>query len=95
MSTMATTPNLPTPAHSVNGISQNDVTMTDDSPQKRKRSIDDTGDRDQKKMYLEDGYKLGIDDLHRDVGQKYLLCQSRKAPLAALFLRLISGPSSG
>lgn len=86
-STMATTPALPTPAHSVNGISQHDVVMTDDTPQKRKRSIDDTGDRDQKKMFLEE-YKLGIDDLHRDVGQKYLLCQARKAPSAALFLRL-------
>lgn len=50
--------------------------MSDESPQKRKRPIDDTGDRDQKKMYLEDGYKLGIDDLHRDVGPKYLLCQA-------------------
>ncbi|KAH8177401.1 rox3 mediator complex subunit domain-containing protein [Sarocladium implicatum] len=74
-STMATTPALPTPAHSVNGISQHDVVMTEDTPQKRKRSIDDTGDRDQKKMFLEE-YKLGIDDLHRDVGQKYLLCQA-------------------
>lgn len=80
MTTMASTPALPTPAHSVNGISQNDVVMTDESPQKRKRSMDDTGDRDQKKMYLEE-YKLGIDDLHRDVGTKYLLCQ---APHAAL-----------
>jgi hypothetical protein len=40
-------------------------------------------------MFLEE-YKLGIDDLHRDVGQKYLLCQARKAPSAALFIRLCS-----
>ena len=72
---------LPTPAHSVNGSSsQLDSIMTDDSPHhKRKRSPEDTGDRDQKKLHLEDS-KLGIEDLHLDVGEKYLLCQTRKAP---------------
>lgn len=77
---------LPTPAHSVNGTSQNDVTMSDESPQKRKRAADDSGDRDLKKMNLE-GHKLDISELHRDVGSKYLLCQSRKAPFAAHFRR--------
>lgn len=61
--------------------------MSDDSPHKRKRSLDDTGDRDQKKMHLEDS-RLGIEDLHLDVGEKYLLCKTRKAPSADLFLFL-------
>ncbi|OAA40363.1 Mediator of RNA polymerase II transcription subunit 19 [Metarhizium rileyi] len=52
--------------------------MADDSPHgKRKRSLGDVGDsdRDQKKMHLEDG-RLGIEDLHLDVGEKYLLCRT-------------------
>jgi hypothetical protein len=53
--------------------------MGEDSPQKRKREVDDVGDRLQKKVHVEDR-KLGIDDLHLDVGQKYLLCRTRKAP---------------
>ncbi|KAF7554740.1 hypothetical protein G7046_g6737 [Stylonectria norvegica] len=74
MATTATT--LPTPAHSVNGsASQLDAAMPDDSPQKRKRSLDDMGDREQKKVHLEES-KLGIEDLHLDVGKKYLLCQT-------------------
>ncbi|KFA54829.1 hypothetical protein S40293_00799 [Stachybotrys chartarum IBT 40293] len=72
--TSATT--LPTPAHSVNGASfQPDVAMTDDTPNKRKRALDDNGDRSHKKPHLEER-KLGIDDLHCDVGVKYLLCQT-------------------
>ncbi|CAM1508267.1 Fc.00g051150.m01.CDS01 [Cosmosporella sp. VM-42] len=72
----ATATTLPTPAHSVNGSSsQLDIVMADDSPQKRKRSVDDTGDREQKKVHLEES-KLGIEDLHLDVGKKYLLCQT-------------------
>lgn len=75
---------LPTPAHSVNGCSsQPDVALTDESPHKRKRALDDVGDRDQKKMHLEDR-KLGIEDLHLDVGEKYLLCQTRKTALSFL-----------
>ncbi|KAF4978657.1 hypothetical protein FZEAL_5000 [Fusarium zealandicum] len=74
MTASATT--LPTPAHSVSGsASQHDVVMADDSPQKRKRSLDDTGDREQKKVHVEES-KLGIEDLHLDVGKKYLLCQT-------------------
>ncbi|KAK8929518.1 Mediator of RNA polymerase II transcription subunit 19 [Metarhizium anisopliae] len=51
--------------------------MSDDSPHKRKRSLGDTGDRDrdQKKMHLGDS-RLGIEDLHLDVGEKYLLCRT-------------------
>jgi hypothetical protein len=57
--------------------------MADESPNKRKRTLDDLGDRDHKKLHLEES-KPGIEDLHRDVGEKYLLCQTRKAPSAAL-----------
>ncbi|TPX08159.1 uncharacterized protein E0L32_001734 [Thyridium curvatum] len=75
---------LPTPAHSVNGSSlpaetPHDVTMGDDSPQKRKRALDDLGDREQKKVHIEDR-RLGIKDLHQDVGEKYLLCQTPLTP---------------
>ncbi|KAK5993402.1 Mediator of RNA polymerase II transcription subunit 19 [Cladobotryum mycophilum] len=68
---------LPTPAHSVNGsASQPDMNMADDSPHKRKRPLDDIGsDRDHKKVYIDD-FKLAIEDLHRDVGPKYLLLHS-------------------
>lgn len=83
MTTTATT--LPTPAHSVSGsISQPDAVMNDDSPHKRKRALDDDGERDQKKVHLEN-QGLMIEDLHLDVGSKYLLCQKRKTPFAALF----------
>lgn len=69
---------LPTPAHSVNGAnSQPDAVMVDDSPHKRKRPLDDVGgERDPKKMHLEDR-KLGIQNLHLDVGKIHLLCQKR------------------
>jgi hypothetical protein len=78
---------LPTPAHSVTGsISQPDSMITDESPQKRKRPLDDIGERDQKKVHLDDA-KLGIEDLHLDVGYKYLLSQIRKAfPLLLPFV---------
>jgi hypothetical protein len=46
---------------------------------KRKRDVADTGDRDQKKAHVEDS-RASIDDLHLDVGEKYLLCRTRKAP---------------
>lgn len=51
---------------------------TDDSPQKRKRAVDDIGDRDQKKPHLDD-FGVGIGELHVDVGEKYLLCKICKA----------------
>ncbi|KAM4056224.1 rox3 mediator complex subunit [Hirsutella rhossiliensis] len=84
----ATATTLPTPAHSVNGAnSQPDVVMVDYSPHKRKRPFDDVGgDRDHKKMLLEDR-KLGIENLHLDVGKKYLLCQTPTTPSAALAAR--------
>jgi hypothetical protein len=79
---------LPTPAHSVNGSSvpsdlahDGSGAMPEDSPQKRKRPLDDVGgDREQKKVQIEDR-RLGIENLHLDVGEKYLLCRTRKAPL--------------
>lgn len=86
------TTTLPTPAHSVNGCSsQTDTVMGDDSPHKRKRHLDDVGDdRQNKKIHLDD-CKLGIEDLHRDVGKKYLLCQSRKTLLCCSLLTLPLG----
>lgn len=45
--------------------------------------MDDSGDREQKKVHVEES-KLGIEDLHLDVGKKYLLCQTRKTPFTAL-----------
>ncbi|KAI1308903.1 Rox3-domain-containing protein [Xylaria venustula] len=72
---------LPTPAHSVNGshmLSDNshDVTMMDVSSNKRKYSFDETGMHEHKKVHLEDPRKIGIQDLHLDVGEKYLLCRN-------------------
>jgi hypothetical protein len=55
--------------------------MGEDSPQKRKRTADDFGERDQKKVQIEDR-RLGIENLHLDVGEKYLLCRTRKAPFS-------------
>ncbi|CCC13267.1 hypothetical protein SMACR_07046 [Sordaria macrospora] len=84
-SMISTTTTLPTPAHSVNGsslandMSFTDIVMGENSPQKRKRTADDVGDREQKKVHIEDR-KLGIDDLHLDVGEKYLLCRSQHQP---------------
>ena len=81
----STVTTLPTPAHSVNGSVQHgenahDVAMADaDSPHKRKRVPEDMGDHGHKKAHLEDPRRLGIEDLHMDVGEKYLLCRTRKA----------------
>lgn len=52
----------------------------DENLNKRKRDVEDGGDRDQKKVHLEDS-RLSIEDLHVDVGKKYLLCRTRKTPL--------------
>ncbi|KAF4779557.1 Rox3 mediator complex subunit [Colletotrichum scovillei] len=77
----STATTLPTPAHSVNGSASQpsdmsqDIVMGDDSPHKRKRPLEDLGDRDQKKAHIEDS-KTGIEALHLDVGEKYLLCQT-------------------
>jgi len=70
--------------------------MGEDSPQKRKRSIADDGDREQKKAHLEQN-SLGIEDLHQDVGEKFLLCKTRKAPFILQDHRLLEAdclPSS-
>ena len=76
---------LPTPAHSVNGSSnsQGPDMMDDLSPQKRKRTMDDDGDRQKKKQHSEES-KVGIEALHLDVGVKYLVCRTRKAPFLTL-----------
>lgn len=87
---------LPTPAHSVNGHSGNDgshdTSMMDDFSNKRKRTFDDFGDQEQKKVHLEDPRKLGIENLHLDVGEKYLLCRTRKAPSTLTRLRSSTFP---
>lgn len=80
----AITTALPTPAHSVNGSSiptdmVHDIVMTEDSPQKRKRPLEDVGDQEQKKVHLEES-SMDIENLHLDVGHKYLVCKTRKAP---------------
>ncbi|KAK3945068.1 mediator of RNA polymerase II transcription subunit 19 [Diplogelasinospora grovesii] len=89
-STITTNPNssmtsvtntLPTPTHSVNGSSgpsetAQDIVMGDDTPHKRKRELDDLGEeRELKKVHIEDR-RLGIENLHLDVGDKYLLCRT-------------------
>ncbi|KAH6684029.1 Rox3 mediator complex subunit-domain-containing protein [Halenospora varia] len=72
---------LPTPAHSINGSMTSlgpDNAMDgfhDESSNKRKRAVDDNGDREQKKVHVEDR-SLSIEDLHLDVGEKYLLCNT-------------------
>jgi hypothetical protein len=55
----------------------------EESSNKRKRDLEDHGDREQKKVHIEDS-RLSIEDLHLDVGKKYLLCRTRKTPF---FLR--------
>ena len=77
---------LPTPAHSINGSMSStgsgfvsDGAHLEESSNKRKRDIDDHGDREQKKVHVEDS-RISIEDLHLDVGKKYLLCRTRKTP---------------
>lgn len=83
ISSLATT--LPTPAHSVTGSSlpypemAHETNLSDDTPQKRKRPVEDAGDREQKKVHIEDR-RLGIENLHLDVGEKYLLCRTPHIP---------------
>ncbi|KAI1746290.1 Rox3-domain-containing protein [Xylaria scruposa] len=77
----STAASLPTPAHSVNGSnllpdSSQDTAMTDVSSNKRKYSFDETGAHVHKKVHLDDPRKIGIQDLHLDVGEKYLLCRT-------------------
>jgi hypothetical protein len=81
---------LPTPAGSITGsapvsaaadgeVLLQDMSQSEES-NKRKRDIRDSGSRQAKKAHVEDR-TLGIEDLHLDVGEKYLLCRTRKAPL--------------
>lgn len=77
----STAPSLPTPAHSVSGSSlpidnSQDTTMMSISSNKRKFSFDDTGAHGHKKVHLDDPRKISIQDLHLDVGEKYLLCRT-------------------
>jgi hypothetical protein len=96
-SAASTTTTLPTPAHSVNGSSlTQDTVMSEDSPQhKRKREIDDMGDRAHKKVQVEDRSRRDLDNLHLDVGEKYLLCRTRKAPFYLFCAAVISAVGSG
>lgn len=78
---------LPTPMSSVHGVPNISGRMGDDKDleiddpsNKRKREVEDSGDREQKKVHIEDG-RPGIDDLHKVVGRPYLFCQTRKTPL--------------
>ncbi|TVY56867.1 Mediator of RNA polymerase II transcription subunit 19 [Lachnellula cervina] len=75
------TNSLPTPAHSINGSMSSlepqivETNTRDEPSNKRKRHVEDHGDRDQKKAHVEDS-RLSIEDLHLDVGEKYLLCRT-------------------
>jgi hypothetical protein len=60
-----------------------EANMPEEASNKRKRDIEDHGDRAQKKVHVEDS-RLSIEDLHLDVGEKYLICRTRKTPF---FLR--------
>jgi hypothetical protein len=77
---------LPTPAHSINGSMSSTTSdlaiegaRLEEPSSKRKRDLDDHGDREQKKIHVEDS-RIRIEDLHLDVGKKYSLCRTRKAP---------------
>ncbi|KAA8563687.1 hypothetical protein EYC84_011707 [Monilinia fructicola] len=75
---------LPTPAHSINGSMSNinsavEASQSEDSSNKRKRDVEDLGGRDQKKVQVEDS-RPSINDLHQDVGKKYLLCRTLHKP---------------
>ncbi len=54
-------------------------TSNEELSNKRKRDIEDLGERDMKKVHTETS-RLSIEDLHLDVGAKYLICRTRKTP---------------
>lgn len=60
-----------------------DIAMADAYSNKRKNPFGDTGDHEHKKVHLEDR-RVGIENLHLDVGEKYLLCSTRKAPFGLI-----------
>lgn len=87
----ATPSTLPTPAHSVNGSGSGFGSAdavhgmspgSADSPHKRKRQLDDAGDHGHgsKKVHMEGQQRLDFEALHQDVGEKYLVCNTRKTP---------------
>lgn len=91
-SSMSFIASLPTPAHSVNGSNltsdaSHDNSMGEESPQKRKRLLEDVGghSREQKKLHTEDDGP-SIENLHLDVGEKYLVLSkpfsAAKVPLS-------------
>jgi hypothetical protein len=98
---------FPTPANSINGsaqsfdVAEGALTMTDNSrdvvmetedfSNKRKRDVEDVGSQEQKKVHVEDR-RLGIEDLHLDVGKKYLLCRTRKAPTSLAYYSFHGAP---
>lgn len=53
----------------------------DEGSLKRKREEGDMGDRQEKKIHVEDR-ELHMEDLHEDVGIIYQLCRTRKAPFS-------------
>jgi hypothetical protein len=57
----------------------NDGARLEESSSKRKREPEDHGDREQKKVHVEDS-RIRIEDLHLDVGKIYSLCRTRKTP---------------
>lgn len=65
---------------------------TDDSPQKRKRTLDDSGSQHSKKMHMEGQQRLDFEALHQDVGEKYLVGKMRKTLLSTHFRRGATTP---
>lgn len=51
---------------------------------KRKRDLEDNGDREQKKVHVDDS-TIDIGALHYDVGPKFLLLQNRKVPFSSIW----------
>lgn len=76
---------LPTPAHSINGTNlpsdlAHDITMSDDTPQKRKREQGDAGEQErEKRVHIDDGIPA-MEAMHEDVGEKYLLLKKQWQP---------------
>ena len=92
-------PSLPTPAHSINGSMSStgsgfvsDGPHLDEPSNKRKRDADDHGNREHKKVHVDDS-RISIEDLHLDVGKKNLLCRTCKTHFSMnLFIFWISAP---
>lgn len=77
---------LPTPAHSANGSMstriENDEVEHNEVSMKRKREVDDTGDREQKKVHVEDSTN-DVEVLHEDDESRFLFLQNRKTPFSS------------